>query len=334
MINLILPSGLEGRGAHMVGQAIVNLADEMARGDDELSDSGMKTILGGSWLETVHPGPYPFISKGTTQPDWGRLGKCDVISALLQVRVGSFRDGNVYVFETRCPKQAGGCGHKIVWQIDLVKDVLSRKRELSDAGKANFADGTYLETKVFTGATVAFDLPRLDHDRPMAKLKKAQRNKRERKSKDDTLVDMIGAIVRSVDGEPLKQPRDRFKWAAGAALQDLYDIRDAVNRNDAGHDIEITVECPDCFWEFDQTLPFGASFLDPLRLTLREKLYGQVPGKRTVALRDVRTMEDRGTEEDEEPEGEETPPKTTTTTSKSTTPSSSKTETTETDPTG
>lgn len=278
------PSGLKGEARRIKGHEIQAIADKLAD-DEDVSEAGLIAVLNGCWVNTIDAGPYGYVSKGTTNVPWRKVLKGDLIPALLNIRVGSFRDGKDYKFVTRCPVST--CKKPVKWTIDIVSELLGRTRKLSEAGRNHLQQGgedlsLKLEVMPDMGGEpkivpITYRLATLNRDKDAEKWKAQMLRKKERVSKEDIIIDQIANQITSIDGEKLTH-RDRWKYVRDLGAQEIYDLRDAFEKAECGIDTEVTVRCESasCGYEFDVDLPFGPSFLDPSRLDRRERLFGVV----------------------------------------------------------
>ncbi len=276
------PSGLKGEARRIKGREIQAIADKLAD-DEDVSEAGLISVLNGCWTNTIDPGPYGYVSVGTTQVPWRRILKGDLIPALLNIRVGSFRDGKDYTFVARC----SACKKPFRWTIDITKELLARTRPLSKEGLAHLEQGGAdlemdLEMMPDEGGEtnvipVKYRLANLERDKDATKWKRQQLRRKERRSKEEIIIDQLANQITSVDGKKLNH-RDRWQWVRNLDAQSIYDLRDHFEAAECGIDTSVTVQCEreTCEYEFDVDLPFGPSFLDPSRLGRRERLFGEV----------------------------------------------------------
>ena len=278
------PSGLKGEARRIKGREIQAIADKLAD-DEDVSEAGLIAVLNGCWVNTISAGPYGYVSTGTVNVPWRKVLKGDLIPALLNIRVGSFRDGKDYTFVTRCP--VSQCKKPFKWTIDIVEELLGRTRALSEAGRTHLEQGgedlSYdLSVMPDMGGDpeiipITYRLATLHRDKDAEKWKKQMLRRKERTSREDIIIDQLANQITSIGGQKLNH-RERWKYVRELGAQEIYDLRDAFESAECGIDTEVTVRCESasCGYEFDVDLPFGPSFLDPSRLDRRERLFGVV----------------------------------------------------------
>lgn len=276
------PSGFKGEARRIKGHEIQAIADKLAD-DEDVSEAGLIAVLNGCWATTIDPGPYQYISAGDTAVPWRRVLKGDLIPALLNIRVGSFRGGASYTFLTRCRS----CNKPpFKWTVDLRATLLSRTRPLSEAGVRHLRDGEDLrfdlEVMPEMGGEpevvpITFRLATLDRDDESTKWRRQQVRRKERVARDEIIIDQLANQITSIGGQRM-DIRMRWKWVRNLDAQAIYDLRDAFEAAECGIDTAVTVRCENdrCGLQYDIDLPFGPSFLDPSRLGRREKLFGPV----------------------------------------------------------
>ena len=305
------PSGLKGEARRIKGHEIQAIADKLAD-DEDVSEAGLISVLNGCWVNTIDSGPYSCVSTGTVNVPWRKVLKGDLIPALLNIRVGSFRDGKDYTFLTRCPL----CKKPFRWTIDIKKALLSRTRPLSDAGRAHLDEGgsdlcMNLEVLPDMGGEgrivpITYRLATLQRDKAAEKWKKQQLRRKERVSKEDIIIDQLANQITGIEGKGGREldHRKRWKWVKDLGAQEIYDLRDAFEAAECGIDTSVTVRCENasCEYEFDVDLPFGPSFLDPSRLDRRERLFGAVGETEEEREYRLNPTEEEPKEKGEEPD--------------------------------
>ena len=278
------PSGLKGEARRIKGREIQAIADKLAD-DEDVSEAGLISVLNGCWTNTIDAGPYGYISTGNIQVPWRRVLKGDLIPALLNIRVGSFRDGKDYTFLARC----SACRKPFRWTIDITTELLARSRPLSEEGLAHLEQGgadLSMDLKVYPEedingepriVPISYRLATLERDKDAEKWKKQQLRRKERRTKEEIIIDQLANQITRIDGKKLNH-RERWTWVKELGSQEIYDLRNHFEAAECGIDTSITVKCERgiCEYEFDVDLPFGPSFLDPSRLDRRERLFGVV----------------------------------------------------------
>lgn len=270
------PSGVTFEARKFTGAEIQAVADKLEEGKS-MSDKAMTSLLGMCWTGTVDSGPY---SLGDAKPNfYNKILKSDVVGLLLSLRVGSFRKGNEYDFVVRCPD----CASKVQWYVDLSKFILPRQKPLSSQGEAFVRHGEGIvitlpedERPVVEGEeveSVTMQLMTLQREEPMKAFLRQEIRRKERKTKDILLADRIGSQLLGWNGHELKSAAHKCQFARKLPQDDLYFLRDEIDKHDAEVDTMVTIVCPECKWEFESALPFGPSFLDPTILSRRARLF-------------------------------------------------------------
>ena len=266
-IKIVCPSGFAGEARRWKGKEVTKLADELDA-DEDIPDGGMSFLLSGPWEQTIETGPYSFVKEGDTKPAWRRVLKGDVLGALYQMRIGSFRDGDTYDFDFQCDK----CKKKTPWTLKL-STILAREQKLPDASRQALIDGVDLIGKLFDGTPVTFKLGTIDLEAAMNKYRAQLIRQKKRVSKQQGIVDAVAAQTVTIDGKRL-DIRERYSWASDLELDDLIDLADQFSEADCGYDTEVEVRCEHCRWVMEIDLPLGRSFLVPARGRRKRKRLG------------------------------------------------------------
>jgi len=259
-IKIVCPSGFAGEARRWKGLEVIKLADSL-EDDEDIPDGGMSHLLHGPWETTTNTGPYRFITEGTTKPDWSRMLKGDILGALYQMRIGSFRDGANYDFDFQCERPR--CRKGTPWTIDL-HTILEREQKLPKESFDAMREGVDHRTTLFDGTELSYKLGSTAIEKDMNALRKQQVARGDRLSKTSGMIDAIAAQVSTVAGARL-DIRERWKWASELDLDDLIDIADKITGSDCGYETEIEVKCMHCNWVQGLDLPLGKSFLVPTR---------------------------------------------------------------------
>lgn len=262
-MRIELPSGAIGKARKFKTGDLQDLADGME--DDDLSAEGIFLLVRSSWIEVVDPGPYAeeIMRHGTGQPEWPRVLKGDLLGALLQTRVGSFRDrGDMYEFDIEC---AGDKCPPIEWEIDLNEAILSRAKPLPESSYEHLRTGEPLTTKLYDGTEVRFRLQTTANEAPVDELRRQQLKQKRRKSPKPNMIDQLASQIISVQGKNLSNIRQIWQWVHALELQDALDLQQAFEAADCGYETEIEVRCNQCRRVQQVDLPLQTTLLVPRR---------------------------------------------------------------------
>jgi hypothetical protein len=259
-MRIVCPSGFAGEARKLRGSEIQAIADRLEE-DATISDgsSTIVPLLAGVWLETTDAGPYSFLSVGTTKPEWSRLCKADVIGALFQVRVGSFRGGNIYQFPVQCAR----CNQRYDLDIDLQKHILDKGKPIPEATRTSIRTGAMLTAKLLDGREVKWKLSTMHDDVPAAKLRKQLVRAGERANDASIIVDQVALMVQIVEGRKPMNPRERWLWARDLELDEIFYLAEQFDAQSGGYETLIHGKCSNCKFAQEVDLPLGRTFLDP-----------------------------------------------------------------------
>jgi hypothetical protein len=262
-MRIVCPSGFAGQARKLRGSEIQTIADRLE--EDATVADGTTTIaplLGAVWLETTDSGPYPFISEAEgLKPDWSRMIKADAISALFQVRIGSFRDGHLYEFPLTCP----ACKQRFNVPVNLPTDILDKAKPMPRATIEAIRTGAPLIAHLSDGREVKFRLPTMADDLPAAKIRKQLVRAGKRQNDGATVVDQVAMMITSVEGESHMDPRRTWLWARDLDLDEIYGLAEQFDAQSGGYDTIIHAKCANCKTPQEVDLPLGRTFLDPRR---------------------------------------------------------------------
>lgn len=269
-MKIELPSGAVGVARKLKTGDLQDLADGME--DDELAMEGVFLLVRSSWLQCADAGAYSedVMAYGTTAPEWPKVLKGDLLAALLQLRIGSFREGHLYEFEVPCEHNEK-CP-PIKWQIDLREDVLSRVKKLPESSFEHVRTGEPLITRLYNpetgkhdGPAVSFRLQTVENEGPINELRKKQIEQDRRKSNKPNLIDQLASQIVAVEGVRLSNERQVWQWVKKLDLDDALDLQDAFEAADCGFETELEVRCKHCRRTQKADLPLQKSFLVPSR---------------------------------------------------------------------
>jgi hypothetical protein len=105
MPEIPCPSGLVIECKALHGAEIIALAERIT---PNTTGDFWATILSGVHTRTLDPGPYKFVHEGDTKPPFERIAWADLMTALIRVRVETFKEneqlmhGVAYDFEYSC----------------------------------------------------------------------------------------------------------------------------------------------------------------------------------------------------------------------------------------
>lgn len=259
-MEITCPSGLVGRIRRIRGTELSALA-EQSDGENS-AESGIATIVGGCWEETVDAGPYPEsiapIGPGM-RPNWKTMLKGDLAYALFRLRAASVETpdeppgpwgiGDCYYFDVQCER----CRVRYSWQL-LLSDL--RCVRLPETSQTILGDPAQSFRCEVGGHKYTFALQSAARDEPMGKLRKQQRRT------TATMVDSLCAQTISVDGQAL-DIRRRWAHLEKLDMPMLQRLRQAYEAADCGIDTEVQTRCPECRWTQDIELPMGKGFFAP-----------------------------------------------------------------------
>lgn len=266
-MKIELPSGAIGTARKFKTGDLQDLADGME--DDQLATEGVFLLVRSSWIQVTDAGPYAeeVMAIGTQQPEWPRVLKGDTLGALLQTRVGSFRDGHIYEFDTECER----CEEPIKWEVDLQSAVIDKVKRLPEASYEHLRSGEPLTTRLYNsesgerdGPVVSFRLQTVASEAPFNELRKKQLKQR-RKSPKPNIVDQLASQVVSVEGQNLGNERRVWQWVHGLDLEVSLALQDDFEAADCGYETEIEIRCDQCRRRQKVDLPLQKSFLVPSR---------------------------------------------------------------------
>lgn len=265
-----LPSGAAGSARKFKTGDLQELADGME--DDRLATEGIFLLVRSSWLQCSDPGPYPedVMAYGTGTPNWPRVLKGDLISALFQTRIGSFRDGHMYQFDVPCEHNEK-CP-PIEWEIDLRELVSQRVKRLPESSLEHVRTGEPLVTRLYNpetqkhdGPAVSFRLQTVSNEGPIVELRKKQLDQNRRQSNKPNLIDQLASQIIAVEGQKLTNERQVWQWVQKLDLEYSLDLQAAFEEADCGYDTAVEVRCKQCRRTQKVDLPLQKGFLVPSR---------------------------------------------------------------------
>lgn len=77
------------------------------------------------------------------------------------------------------------------------------------------------------------------------------------------LQDNLKRVLLTLDGEPFKTPFEKMDLVRRLSANDLYTIRDELDRFDFGVNTEVHLSCERCEADVELDLPFGVDFFRP-----------------------------------------------------------------------
>ncbi len=206
--------------------------DEQTLSDPNLVKDGrvISKLLESCWLETIDPGPYPFLANGEEsfkKPGWDRVLQGDRLFTLVCIRVKTY--GPDYEFDIQCSNSS--CERTIQWRMDLQElecnDLPPESRQKVKADEpflTELADGTQLKYRLLTGVD----------DRFQARLKETNPSK--------ILLTMLARRVVEIDGVG-KDARKIRAFLEDLPLSDADRLRDELEEADCGLQTEFDVYC-------------------------------------------------------------------------------------------
>jgi hypothetical protein len=269
-MRIELPSGASGQARRLKTGDLADLAEALE--DDQLGDEGAFALIRSAWLQVDDPGPYPedVMAFGTAQPDWARVLKGDLVGALLQIRIGSLREGYTYEFDVPC-EHSKKCP-PIKWEIDLRESIIAKVKRLPDTSRDHVRSGEPLVTHLYNpeseqhdGPAVSFRLQTVAAERPIEELRKKQLEQKRRKSNQTNVIDQLAAQITKVEGQSLQNERQVWQWVRALDWDDALDLQAAFEEADCGYETEIEVMCKQCRRPQQNDLPLQKSFLVPSR---------------------------------------------------------------------
>lgn len=285
---LDLPSGLQVEARRMSAIEAIDMAEKAK--SSKASGNAIARLLSSCTEHVVSAGPYPWVDDGATGLDWMGALAGDLIVGLMQLRSGSMRVKDRYVFREEC----AACEEPYLWSVPLYKLPI-RKLSESSADVIRNAAGKFSVTidrvdgKGKISAT--FVLPTSKDDEPMRQLFR-QLNRRK-----STVVEQLAQVIRTVDGGAAMSIKQRHEWVKTLDLDDVNELLAKVRDADCGVDTRIYTRCPECGRSKPCDLPFGESFFNPQE------------GERLEAL-GIKMASDEGLNKAEDASETTTPPKT------------------------
>lgn len=247
-------------------ETLAERAEQAGAGDDLLVD-----IVREQWVRTVDPGPYAFVTEGTSSVEWDRILKPDILWSLFRVRVGSWPSypergitSEHYQFDVKCSNCKPARLFPQMVQLGALKI-----RPLPEESKTVLMSGRPFEVPAVDGRKVLFHLPTLQQDRELNVFLK--RLKRAGKAKPS---EMLAVQTVSVAGLKSQDLASRIRYFAQLELPDFIHLRDAMSRAGCNIITRIDATCDVCGFVLEQKLPLRSSFFmspDPMEETPEEE---------------------------------------------------------------
>lgn len=265
-MDIVCPSGLRGTVRKLRGSEANILSDR------SIAKKGntFELILSACWTETDDPGPYEGrgVSVGTSKIDWSRILTCDRFYALACIRIATY--GSKFTFPTQCTSH--NCRESFEWEIDLATDL--PVVDLPDESRLAIRDGRNRFEVEVGGHSVAFKLQDGAGER--------RAGKRASANKDQLMTIALASRILEVDG--LTRNHEITKWLKNADLDLQGELLKAFEESDGGIEQSIEIQCPECFSEFEVTLPFeGEAFWMPSTRKSKSKKRTTKRKTRTIA---------------------------------------------------
>ena len=228
-------------------------------------ERGLLDVLTKCTIGVVDTGPYVFLEVGG-KPDWDRMIRGDMFSALIQVRAITYREGEKLEFEKRCP--GAGCGKRFTWEIDLFEDLTWT--DLPEESMDKLKTGEPFE--------VTIDERKVKYTLAFGKTERTYSLLSEQHQDRDMSCGLRSRIV-SVEGV---EPQHLMDWLdgnnydpscqyKGLTSQDGDDLREAFDVVEGGVDTAVEIQCPKCNAWFDVNVPFTGFFLPGKGINTRKR---------------------------------------------------------------
>jgi len=248
-------------------------------GDRSLATRTLFQVMENCTVSVVSPGPYASLGG---KINWEKVLTGDFLDAMLQLRVLSYSEGDkLQVPDIRCPS----CRAKFTWEVDIVKDL--RRQVLSAQSFEAIKSSTPLSVEV-NGSKVLFKLPTGETESLYRKLSKQYLGRDMASGLRSRIVDVVDA-----DGTKVER-RDLMDWLDGGEVgkskypgltsADAELIRDAMDKQDAGVDLQVAATCPepDCGQAVYFDLPFDKIFLPGASIQRRKMERRQPPKEESL----------------------------------------------------
>lgn len=251
MPQIQCPSGFTFEARKIKGREIIAIAEQAEEGTVQ---SAFVTLVGGCWLSTVWPMPYPFVQEGAEEsPMWMRLLKGDVLFALIELRRISMPDGNEYDFDVRCE----ACGKKYGWTV-LLNQLPKIALPVESVTKLSKGLPFVVQFDPLGPQPITFELQTMDQEQDIAKLLQSTDRVRA------TLIDTLASQIKKI-GERTPTMRQKFELLSDLDYDALMNLRAQFEAADCGIDTEFKTRCKHCRNEQEVALPLGKSFFGPRR---------------------------------------------------------------------
>jgi hypothetical protein len=262
IIKLPSTAQIEFRQVKLAEENLLSVASKSKRGN---VNQTLSTIMERCAVGIVDTGPYGFLEVGG-KPKWDNMARGDRFAAMIDLRCLSYRDGELFEVELRCPGSM--CGHKFDWEINLREDLI--RQDIPSDSLDNIRDGKPFE--------VVVDGKRVRYTIALGKTEETY----DRLCMQHPGRDMASALrARIVDVEGVK-PHQIMDWLdgrngddacdfEGLTSEDAEELRDAFDRIDGGIDTSLEAECPKCHTWFEYDLPFSGIFLPGRGISKRRK---------------------------------------------------------------
>lgn len=245
---LDMPSGLQVEARKIKGSEAIDLA-EKSKGAIGASD--LANLLHACSVTTVDPGPYSWIDPDhpDVKFDWTRIAMDDVDAGLIQLRIGSVKNGERYSYTMFC----AACEKYFPCGISLAK--LPFRRMPASTLEVLRTDGFFKHT-LSTGQVVSYKLATVKDNDPFKRFMK------QLKRRTVTPVDRAAFAAREIDGKRL-DPAKRLELFMDLPYDDANEFVAALEAAGGGYDTTVIAKCDTCGRPQTVNLPFGPSFFNP-----------------------------------------------------------------------
>lgn len=197
------------------------------------------------WQEGLH---LLLKSCLATDFDPNELTLSDRLFLLFQLRTLSY--GPMYDFEITCPKD----GVQFTHSCDLTKLAVKHL-------PADFKEPFEILLPS-SNQVVGLRLLRPKDEVDLRKFTDAQRVRKSKTINEDSYSYRLSLHITSVEGVAL-EPGERMEWVENLIGMDSQAIQEAVEETDSGLDGTVSVTCPTCSHQINQSIPWTSTFFRP-----------------------------------------------------------------------
>jgi hypothetical protein len=236
-------------------ESLADRAESSSAGDEMLVDAVSRT-----WVQTLDPGPYPYIQSGKVAVPWERVIDQDILWGLFRVRAASFPSypdrrltGEHYQFDVTC--QACKPQHTFAARVRLCD---LKVRPLPEVSKKLLAEGKPFTVTALDGRLITFHLPSLERGRALSQ--HLARFKPKKKAKPS---DILAAQAESIAGLKHQDIASRARYFGQLDIDEYTFLRDTMSRVGANIITKVDATCDVCGTTREVVLPLRPGFFMP-----------------------------------------------------------------------